>query len=296
VEDAVRNALVIVTCLIVAACSATDLSPRPLERGFLAAGGVVDPYEDGRRNLAAGRYEVAIERFGQVLANDRTSLDALNGLAIAYAGLGRFEIAQSYFERALQVDATNAVTLNNYGWSLIEQGRLRDAKPFLELALHHAAEADVPVVAMNIESIGRARPSALIATLEKGSPPGADTGHRLIRVASNVYRLEAAAGPVGPHGPATVADDAISPAMALRQHPAAGVSPDLAQPRPDAPADSVVPAQGIGAAGSAQASAEQVQAAEADLDMPVAPQFGDALQPEPVPESEAPVVLPGEKT
>jgi hypothetical protein len=30
--------------------------------------------------------------------------------------------------------------------------------------------------------------------------------------------------------------------------------------------------------------------------MPVAPQFGDALQPEQVPESEAPVVLPGEKT
>jgi tetratricopeptide (TPR) repeat protein len=212
VEDAVRNALVIVTCLIAAACAATDLSPRPLERGFLTSGGAVEPYEDGKRNLAAGRYEVAIERFGQALANDRISLDALNGLAIAYAGLGRFEIAQSYFERALQIDATSAVTLNNYGWLLIEQGRLRDAKPFLELALRHAADADAPVVATNLESIGRARPSALVATLEKGGPPGAGSGHRLIRVAADVYRLDAADGPPR-HADAE---------MALRQQPAAG--------------------------------------------------------------------------
>ena len=285
-----RNALVIITCLIAAACSATDLSPRPLERGFLTSGGVVDPYEDGKRNLAAGRYELALERFGQVLADDRRSLDALNGLAIAHAGLGRFDIAQSYFERALQVDATDALTLNNYGWSLIEQGRLRDAKPFLELALHHAAEADVPVVATNIESIGRARPSALVATLGKGSAPAAHSGHRLIRVATDVYRLEAADGPPRRHADAE---------MALRQQPAAEFSPGPAQTRPDTTSDSVVMTEDIGAAGSAQAAAEQVQAAEADLDRPGAPQPGDALiaiQPAPVPESEAPAVLPGEKT
>lgn len=289
-EEAVRSALVIVICLVAAACSATDLSPRPLERGFLTSGGVVDPYEDGKRNLAAGRYEVAIERFGQVLANDRRSLDALNGLAIAHAGLGRFDIAQTYLERALQVDATSAVTLNNYGWSLIEQGRLRDAKPFLELALHHAAEADVPVVAMNLESIGRARPSALIATLEQGSTPAADSGHRLTRVATNVYRLEATDGPPRRHADAE---------MSLRQQPAAEFSPEQAQTRLDTASGSVVMTDNIGAAGSAQAAAEQVRAAEARLDTPIAPQFGDALpeiQPEPVPESEAPVVLPGEKT
>ena len=285
-----RNALVIVTCLIAAACSATDLSPRPLERGFLTRGGVADPYEDGRRNLAAGRYEVAIERFGQVLANDRRSLDALNGLAIAHAGLGRFDIAQSYFERALQVDATDAATLNNYGWLLIEQGRLRDAKPFLELALHHAAEADVPVVATNIESIGRARPSALVATLEKGSAPAVDPGHRLIRLATNVYRLEATDGPPGRHADAE---------KALRQQLAAESSPEHAQTRSDTTSASVVMTQDIGAAGSPQAAAEQVHAAEADLDRPGAPQLGDVLieiQPEPVPESEAAAILPGEKT
>jgi tetratricopeptide (TPR) repeat protein len=186
----VRSALLIVACLIAAACSTTGPGPSPLESGFATKAGVVDPYGDGKRQLAAGRYELAAERFAQALANDRRSLDALNGLAIAYTRLGRFEVAQTYFERALQVDATSASTLNNYGWSLIEQGRVRDAEPFLELALHRAAEADLPVVAANLESIRRARTSPLIAALERDGQPELASGHRLIRLAANVFRLE----------------------------------------------------------------------------------------------------------
>jgi tetratricopeptide (TPR) repeat protein len=113
---------------------------------------------------------------------------------MAYTRLGRFEVAQTYFERALQVDATSASTLNNYGWSLIEQGRVRDAEPFLELALQRAAEADLPVVAANLESIRRARTSPLIAALERDGQPEAASGHRLIRLSANVYRLETIAG------------------------------------------------------------------------------------------------------
>ena len=90
---------------------------------------------------AAGRYGLAVERFRQVLAGDRRSLDALNGLAIGYTRLGRFDVAQAYFERALEIDAFSAPTLNNYGRALIEQGRLRDARPFLQLALLPRAPA-----------------------------------------------------------------------------------------------------------------------------------------------------------
>jgi tetratricopeptide (TPR) repeat protein len=250
-EEAVRSALVIVTCLIAAACSAAGPNPRPLERGFATSAGVVDPYEDGKRHLAASRYQVAIERFGQALANDRRSLDAMNGLGIAYSRVGRFEIAQTYFERALQVDPTSALTLNNYGWSLAEQGRLRDAKPFLELALRHAEDPDLPVVAANIESIGRPRPPALVAALDRDRRPETH-GHRLIRVAANVYRLESIAG-----------------------H-----------------------AEGVGVAGSAQASAEHLRTAEPALDPILDPHFGNRLieiPPEPVSDPEAAAVLAGEK-
>jgi tetratricopeptide (TPR) repeat protein len=297
VEEAVRSALVIVTCLIAAACSTTGPEPRPLESGFGTTAGVADPYEDGKRHLAGGRYDVAVERFGQALARDRDSLDALNGLAIAHSRLGRFDMAQTYFERALQVDATSPVTLNNYGWSLIEQGRLRDARPFLELALHRAAEADVPLVAANVDSIRRAKPPALIAALQSEDQPGARFDHRLIRVAANVHRLETVAGPVGPPEPATVADDAPSPKLALLQHPAAVVSPEQARLRADTPSSSFLVAEGIALAESALDSAAQTAAAEPDLDMPVEPQPGEALMEiRPVPVPEAAAILAGDKT
>jgi len=290
----VRRALVIVICLVAAACSATDPGPRARAGGFTAGAGVADPYGDGRQHLIAGRYDLAIERFGQALASDRRSVDALNGLAIAHTRLGRFEVAQTYFERALQVDATSALTLNNYGWSLIEQGRLRDAKPFLELALQHAAEADVPVVAANIESMGQARPSALIAALEKRNL-GAASGQRLVRVAANVYRLEAMAGPVGESEPATVADDARSPRMAVRQQPAAVASPEQARARAGATSDPFDVAETTGAADVGPVAAEPFRAGGSDLDVLPDPQLGDA----PIdmrPESEAAAMLPGENT
>lgn len=280
-----RSALATVICLIAAACSATTgPSPRPLERGFTTGAGVANPYEDGKRHLAAGRYQVAVERFAQALASDRGSLDALNGLAIAYTRLGRFDVAQTYFERALQVDATNASTLNNYGWSLIEQGRLRDARPFLELALRHAEQGDVPVVTGNIESIRHARPSALVAALESDSGGGALLGpHRLVRVDDSAYRLETST-PAGRPEPATAANDAQSPERSLPQHDTAAVPP-------------AVMTEGVGGTGVAPPSAEHFRVAEPERDIPVnAPSGGGPIQlwPKPPSESEAGPILPGD--
>jgi tetratricopeptide (TPR) repeat protein len=290
----VRRALVIVICLVAAACSASGPGPRPLERGFTTGAGVADPYEDGKRQLAAGRYEVAVERFAQALASHRHSLDALNGLGIAYTRLGRFDVAQTYFERALQVDATNVSTLNNYGWSLIEQGRLRDAKPFLELALRHAEQAHVPVVAGNIDSIRRARPSALAGALESDSGPGALLGpHRLMRVDDNAYRLETTAAPAGRPEPATGAHAASSPERSLRQLDSAAVPP----PRADAESAASVRPEGVGGAGVAPASAEHFRAAELERDLPVnTPSAGGPIQlwPKPQSESEAGPILAGD--
>jgi tetratricopeptide (TPR) repeat protein len=286
---------VIVICLIAAACAATGPSPRPLESGFATAAGVGDPYWDGKQHLAAGRYELAVQRFGQVLASDRRSLDALNGLAIAYTLLGRFDIAQTYFERALLIDPTNFPTLNNYGWSLTEQGRLREAKPFLELALRHAEQADVPVVAGNIENIRRARPSALVAALDSDSGPGAHLGpHRLIRVDENAYRLETTTAPAGRPEPATAAHDTRSPERPLRQHDST-----VAERRPgtDRKAAPSVVTEGIGGAGDAPASAEHSRLDEPERNITVNPRSGGGpfqLWPETASESETGPILGGD--
>lgn len=294
-----RSALVIVICLVAAACSSTGSDPRPRASGFGTGAGVVDPYGDGKQHLMAGRYQLAIERFGQALARDGRSLDALNGLAVAHTRLGRFDVAQTYFERALQVDPTSAATLNNYGWSLIEQGRLREASPFLELALRHAAAAEAQAIAANIESMHRARPPGLVAALKKGSGPGAPRApHRLIRVDDNAYRLETSGERVEPPTPLSAAHAASLSQSALQQNVAMiGPSQERAA-RPDARSAQSVTADDVGAAGFAPAAVEHVRAAEPERDIPVRPPSGGApiqLWPQPVSESEAGPLLAGDE-
>lgn len=189
-----RRALIILVCLLAGGCTSSVPEPRPLTRGFHSGAGVSAPYEDGRRHLIAGRYGLAIERFGQALGTDRRSLDALNGLAIAYAQVGRFDIAQVYFERALEIDAFSAPTLNNYGRALLEQGRLRDAKPFLDLALLHAARGEGAVVAANVSIMNRVDPPAVVKALRDADRTAASNSHRLVRLAANHYRLETPRG------------------------------------------------------------------------------------------------------
>jgi Tfp pilus assembly protein PilF len=281
------RALVIVACLLAGGCSANLPEARPLARGFYPAGGVAAPYEDGKRHLAAGRYGLAVERFRQVLAGDRRSLDALNGLAIGYTRLGRFDVAQAFFERALEVDAFDVATLNNYGRALVEQGRLRDARPFLQLALDQAAPADGAVIAANLESMGGTRPSALVAALRQPDQAQAADSHRLIRLAASRYRLETARRPVAP-------EPEIVPAYARSlAAPVTPAEPPHAAPAP-ATGPAIVLAAGIGGPGLELASAADLEALGLGLDEATAAHT--ALPARPAAASPVPALLPGEPT
>jgi Tfp pilus assembly protein PilF len=296
-----RRALVIVVCLLAAGCQASFPEARPLARGFVPTAGVLAPYEDGKLHLAAGRYGLAIERFGQALASDRRSLDALNGLAIAYTRLGRFDVAQGYFERALQVDAFSAPTLNNYGRALVEQGRLRDARPFLQLALQHAAQADLAVIAANVETMSSSRPPALVVALRKSLPTPATDGRRLIRLAANRYRLETPGEAAAQPEQAVVARNPMALDIPLRQQPAGAVAAPQRQAhnQPDA-GPSLVLAGGDDGLGIALASAADLEALGLDPDRLAAePQFAvqrDALQPRPSAAGRAGILASGEPT
>jgi len=250
-----RRALLILISLLAAGCSTSDLAPRPVARGFGADSGVLAPYDDGKRHLAAGRYGLAIERFGQVLAGDRRSLEALNGLAIAYVRLGRFDIGQGYFERALEIDAFSVPTLNNYGRALIEQGRLRDAGPFLQLALQRAAEPDLAVIAANVESIRASRSPALVAAVREPPAPPVRDSRRLIRLAAHRYRLETPGEPPARPEPTVVALEPSARAVPLpRLRPAEVTALARLVPLPQLrPADLVMARQPYGEAGAPSA-------------------------------------------
>jgi Tfp pilus assembly protein PilF len=290
-----RRALLIAICLLAGGCSTGVLEPRPATRGFMPESGVIAPYDDGKRHLAAGRYGVAIERFGQALASDRRSLGALNGLAIAYTRLGRFDVGQAYFERALEIDAFSAATLNNYGRALIEQGRLQDARPFLQLALHHAAEADLTVIEANVGSIRSTEPPALVAALQKTAPARESDGRRLIRLAANRYRLETPRAARPPRKIVLQRPTALN-VRPRRQPPVPVLAPHRPARNELATGPSVVLAGGADGLGIALASAADLEALRLDRDTEFAARETLAPRPSTASHAAAPTFSGGEPT
>jgi tetratricopeptide (TPR) repeat protein len=109
-----RFALCISMCTALSACSTIFGGSGDSQSNFVKPSGSDDAqYLSGKAHLAAGERGLAIDDFRAVLANDPQSVAALNGLAIAYAGIGRNDMAAAYFKRALLADPYSAVTLNN---------------------------------------------------------------------------------------------------------------------------------------------------------------------------------------
>lgn len=197
-----HRASILVLCALLGACASNALEIRSSSSGFASGGSVLRPLEDAKQHLAAGRNGLAIRRFGEELGRHPRSLEALNGIAIAYAGIGRYDVAYSYFERALQFEPRDAATLNNYGRSLIDDGRLRDARPFLEQALRYAGESDAAVINANMLTIRRAEPPRILTASRREEVPQARP--RLIRIATDRHRLQTVVGPAAapiPLGP-----------------------------------------------------------------------------------------------
>lgn len=109
-----RFALCISMCTALGACSTIFGGSGEDQASFVKPSGSQDAqYLSGKAHLAAGERGLAIDDFRAVLAKDPQSVAALNGLAIAYAGIGRNDMAAAFFERALIADPYSAVTLNN---------------------------------------------------------------------------------------------------------------------------------------------------------------------------------------
>lgn len=62
---------------------------------------------EGRTQLAAANYGMAIEAFRKALASGNDTAAALNGLGVAYAGIGRQDLAERYFRQALSVSPSD---------------------------------------------------------------------------------------------------------------------------------------------------------------------------------------------
>lgn len=262
--------------LLTGACTPTAYELRPTSAGFAESSGVADPYADGKRQLEAGRHGLAVQRFRQALAQDRGSIEVLNGLAVAYAGLGRARIAAVYFERALDLRHDDVATLNNYGRLLLQEGRLQDARLMLDLAAQFASGAELRVVQANRAQL---LPPLTSGTAAAPPPP---PPVRLERAAVATFQLRTG-------GAATPPGRAAASIPAAPQHPPVAPPQRTEAPLPTAPgqrsragADALEPfvvvANALGVNGLAANWRRQLGLAGIRIDaIANAPSFGHAV-------------------
>src|SRR6266446_3507960 len=79
-------------------------------------------YDQGKLQLQLGNAGLAIDWFQKELKQNPQSVEALNGLAIAYDRLGRADVSQRFLDQALTVDPNSTVTLNNLAYLNLTQG------------------------------------------------------------------------------------------------------------------------------------------------------------------------------
>lgn len=216
----------------------------PLEAGV---------YELGKRQLAAGNAGLAIDAFRRALRTDPASVEALNGLAVAYDRIRRFDLSRRYYEQALGIDPRSAVALHNFGYSLALQGKAAEGRELLARAAelgdqqvkskaqHHLASIDnagAPAVASRtlpvVVSVARQwieRTTASVQTLVTTADPVEVAGSEVAPHLRNVHVVSDAAAPVPPAGSAlpSVARAVAEMAVAETKTALAGAATQMPQ-------------------------------------------------------------------
>ena len=86
-----------------------------------------EAYAEGKRQLERGNIALAVDGFRKAVRRSPESVDAMNGLAVAYDRLGRFDLSRRFYELALAADPANAKVRHNLEISLRMQGRNGEA-------------------------------------------------------------------------------------------------------------------------------------------------------------------------
>lgn len=143
-----------------------------------------DPYQRGKALLASDDAVGAVAAFRAALVADPQSVDALNGLGIAFDRLGRYDIARGYYDMALVLAPESPLVLNNLGYSLYLQGQDAAAIPVLQRALA-ATTPGGPAPARRI--------LALIADRLRSHAVASDAALARAEIATPAARVELAA-------------------------------------------------------------------------------------------------------
>ena len=194
-----------------------------------------DPYQRGKVLLASNDVPGAVAAFRAALADNPQSVDALNGLGIAFDRLGRYDIARGYYDMALALVPDSPLVLNNLGYSLYLQGQDAAAIPFLRRALAIQVPGDVGPAQRILTMIADRMRHAVVAseTVSARAEPVA----RVEMSANGEQRLVLAAPAPSHELVARLGEAAVltTPAVAWTARDDAAIVASLAPPLPAAP-------------------------------------------------------------
>ena len=202
-----------------------------------------DHFQTGRALLAAGDTTAALAAFRTAVAANPQSIDALNGLGVAYDRLGRADLARSAYETALAVDPAAADVLYNLGYSLYRAGDDRAAIPWLQKAVRHgdtlvqsaARRALALIDARMTARVAAAAPAAAPAVIALAEPPAMQAPQALAAAARLATpALAAVATPVVGTARIDVAGDGAMDLVLDAPAPATAVAAELASSLGDA--------------------------------------------------------------
>jgi Flp pilus assembly protein TadD len=131
---------------------------QPVFRVQQPVGTAAGQHAVGRMELAAGRLDAAIKRFGQALQLDPAFVDAHNGLGVAYGQQGRFPEAVAAFQAALTRAPNAPHLLNNLGYAQLKAGNHDDA--WVSLARAYRLDKTNPQTRENLVLLATARAAA----------------------------------------------------------------------------------------------------------------------------------------
>ena len=244
-----------------------------------------DHFQTGRALLAAGDTTAALAAFRTAVAANPQSIDALNGLGVAYDRLGRADLARSAYETALAVDPAAADVLYNLGYSLYRAGDDRAAIPWLQKAVRHgdtlvqsaARRALALIDARMTARVAAAAPAAAPAVIALAEPPAMQAPQALAAAARLATpALAAVATPVVGTARIDVAGDGAMDLVLDAPAPATAVAAELASSLGDAAVLTLAAAPFI----EPEASAALVEEPEAAAAAPPAPLAAGAELPD----------------
>jgi hypothetical protein len=114
-----------------------------------------EAYAEAKRQLERGNIGLAIDGFRKAVRRSPESVDAMNGLAVAYDRLGRFDLSRRFYELALAAQPSNAKVRNNLAISLKMQGRNEEAAAL-------RAESTGVQVAVTLAPLPAREPAAVV--------------------------------------------------------------------------------------------------------------------------------------